>query len=329
MTMPVKHLLVVHFLRPIASESQARFEFTKQLLQNAFQLETCQRHIFVLTGEQNFSPELSAHGVEHYEGEKAYEFLLRLSCGLESALKGETDIFGQLKTAWKNYYPDSSSQDEVSRVLQFVFEDTKEIRHQYLQSNGGQSYGSLIRLWMRKQKPEIQPDNILLYGTGLLARSVFPYVLETQLVLANRSENSLRSFFKEVLNHSSADPSRISIALPEENLMKSLDEVSFAIFCIPQSEKDELLVSRLLNRKQPCEVIHLGIRRGEEGVWNKMNGKGLSTLDDLLDLQKGQGDMRSLSFKKAEMICHERAKHRALGLSLSHPHGWEDLALFS
>lgn len=331
MIMPVKELLVVHFLRPIASLDQARFEFVKKALPASFQLETCQRHIFVQVGVCGTSSDLRTQEVEFYEGEKAYEFLLKLSCGLESALKGETDIFGQLKTAWKNFYPDSSTQNDVARVLRSVFEDTKEIRHQYIQNTGGQSYGSLIRLWMKKRE-QLAVDfaeNILLYGTGLLARSVFPYLLESQLVLANRSENSLRSFFKEVLNHPSADPSKIGIAHSLENLMSSLSEVSYAVFCIPQSEKDELIVSKLLARQNPCEVIHLGIRRGEEGVWSKLNGKGLSTLDDLLELQKERGEMRSLFFKKAEMVCQERAKHRALGLSLSIPHGWEDLAMFS
>lgn len=327
----MKELIVVHFMRPIALEDQGRFEFCKKRLATSFQLETCQRQIFVQLEDCETVRDLTSAGVHFYSGEKAYGFLLRLSCGLESALKGETDIFGQLKTAWKGYYPDSGKQDLVARVLQSVFEDTKEIRHQYIQNRGGQSYGSLVRLWMKKteSKPSAGPESVLLYGTGLLARSVFPFLFDSPLVLANRTESSLKSFFKEVLNHPSADPSKVAAALTPESAFRALENATSVVFCIPITANDDVIVSQLLNREVPCEVIHLGIRRGEEGAWSRLIGRGLSTLDDLLELQKEQGEMRSIGFKKAEMVCAERAKHRSLGLSLSTPHGWEDLAIFS
>ncbi|MGK5088769.1 hypothetical protein WDW86_14525, partial [Bdellovibrionota bacterium FG-2] len=71
------------------------------LLPGAFFLDSCQRMLWVASSDFAWSRvELESH-LEIFQGEKAFQFLLRIATGLESQIIGETDFFGQLKQAWK------------------------------------------------------------------------------------------------------------------------------------------------------------------------------------------------------------------------------------
>jgi hypothetical protein len=63
----------------------------------------------------------------------AYAFLLRFACGLESKLVAETEIFGQIKQAWRDFSePRLALARQLSPWIQQLFQDAKEIRAQYL-----------------------------------------------------------------------------------------------------------------------------------------------------------------------------------------------------
>ena len=83
---------------------------------------------------------------EYYEGPHAYAFLLRLACGLESKLTGETEVFGQLKQAWAQFSERGSDQaQQLAGYMQSLFRDVKDVRSRFLSSIGSASYGSLVR----------------------------------------------------------------------------------------------------------------------------------------------------------------------------------------
>jgi hypothetical protein len=60
---------------------------------------------------------------------EAYQYLLKVSCGLDSQKKGEPHILGQVRKTWKSFeqaYQDRAKQ--LSTIMQAVFEDAKKIR---------------------------------------------------------------------------------------------------------------------------------------------------------------------------------------------------------
>src|SRR5262245_60181131 len=62
-----------------------------------FTLDTCQRRLWVGDARGGGFPAAAL------SGEEAYLLLLRIATGLESAVAGETDVFGQLKQAWREF----------------------------------------------------------------------------------------------------------------------------------------------------------------------------------------------------------------------------------
>ena len=115
----------------------------------AFVVHTCQRLVVVCIGRSHrdgLVPLLGEWHAEYYEGPHAYAFLLRLACGLESKLTGETEVFGQLKQAWAQFSERGSDQaQQLAGYMQSLFRDVKDVRSRFLSNIGSASYGALVR----------------------------------------------------------------------------------------------------------------------------------------------------------------------------------------
>lgn len=292
----------------------------RELLPDAFHLDSCQRLLWACWEyELDFAELPETADLTVFEGVDAYRFLLRVATGLESQIVGETDIFGQLKEAWRKH----GTNDEMGTLMQRLFEDTKDIRSRYLQNVGGASYGSLVRMMLKQcQGPT------LVVGAGQLAHSVSPYLLDQELWLLNRSTDNLGALYASLVARETAQgrmaPKVRIISKDEEALAWS--KAASVVVCIPfDPAKDAERVAWRANCAGP--VIHLGGHREAAGAWNQI--PGLQALDDVFALQKAQGDVRTTQVQQAARACDEKAKLRTLGASVTLPHGWEDLAIFA
>lgn len=317
--MQIESLRVVHLAKglQVGPGIGARLQ---QELSQLFHLDSCQRLLWVcneIEFDQLELPPVSELDV--FEGVDAYRFLLRVSTGLESQIVGETDIFGQLKEVWRK----SECDGELSALMQRLFEDTKDIRSRYLQNLGGASYGSLVRMMLRQS-----PGPRLIVGAGQLAQSVAPYLLDQELWISNRSAEKAAELQAQLL---ARDPSaggvsrRIRIVSVDEEA-QAWSRAASVVICIPlDAEKDVERAAWRQGSEGP--VIHLGGSSDAAGAWNRL--PAFEALDDLFALQKTQGDVRLTQVAQAARACDEKAKLRALGSSVTLPHGWEDLAVFA
>jgi glutamyl-tRNA reductase len=292
----------------------------------AFYLDTCQRVLWVCT-EEDF--ELSGScvdwsGHDILSGASAYSFLLRVATGLESQVVGETDVFGQLKEAWRKVSADLN--DDVDFWIQKVFEDTKEIRSRHLQHLGGVSYGTLVRKFL---KDRVHRGPTLLVGAGQLAQSVGPFLLDQEIWIINRSLKNAHSLAVELKSEYSA---RVRVLETPEEQAQAWTSAAQAIVCVPVvAAADQALVGLWKAGNELAGenriLLHLGAPKSQSGPWRAL--EGAYYLDDLFELQKAQGEVRSIQVAQAFRACEERAKLRALGTSVSIHHGWEDLAVFA
>jgi hypothetical protein len=301
--MQLDSLRVIHGLKKSAGSPD--LEHSAVNPSRVFFLDSCQRRLWVGASDALESDStLQKSALQNFKGVHAYLFLLRVATGLESEVKGETDIFGQLKEAWK-----ANPVAELESWMQRLFEDAKEIRSRYLQGLGGASYGTLVR----KLLPETGP--VLILGAGQIARSVAPFLLDRGLVLWNRSPARLFEFHAELAEKSAA---QIQVAASEYEawtLAKS------AVICVPISVP-------ISSGEMP--IVHLGGYRHQAEWASAPQFKCLvKYLDDVFELQRSQNELRFFQLAEAERACETRAKLRGLGGSLSIAHGWEDLATFN
>lgn len=321
--MRLESLRIIHLAKSPATQGSSHVAaLLKAAFPHAFALDSCQRLLWACWASElervqmrSELPEIAA--LEIFEGADAYQFLLRVAAGLESEIVGETDIFGQLKEAWRKNPVDA----EMSHLLERVFEDTKDIRSRYLQHLGGASYGSLVRMMLKQS-----PGPTLLVGAGQLAQSVAPYLADQELWIANRSADKAAALCAALTEQAQgALAPRIRIISPEEEAM-AWRKAASVVVCIPlDAERD----AHKVEWRKGCEgpVIHLGGHRAEAARWSEL--PAFEALDDLFALKKAQGDVRTTQVAQAGRACAEKAKLRSLGASVTLPHGWEDLAVFA
>lgn len=293
-----------------------------------FAFETCLRRLWISNSSANPAdrPTQPGFGTERYAGVEAYEFLLRVACGLESEIVGESDVFGQLKESWHVFRTGrTAGAQALESLMQRLFEDVKEIRSRHLATLGATTYGSLVRTLLGS---DIESPTLLV-GAGRMARVILPYLAGRPLLIANRTParaSQLRDELAASLRASSQV--RVLPADPAAELA-AWRSASNVIVCIPANpERDALRVQAWSGPgSRRGRLLHLGLLTSAGSVWSSI--PSIATLGDLFGLQAAHQDRRQLRFERARRACRERARLRDLGGPLSVAHGWEDLSLFA
>jgi glutamyl-tRNA reductase len=294
-----------------------------------FAIDTCQRRVAVVNGAQCAAlarREFPADGaLESFDGADAYAFLLRFAGGLESKLVAETEIFGQIKQAWREFSQRGSPlARQLSPWVQLLFQDAKAVRAQYLGNLGSASYGSQTR---RLLGDEANGGPTLLIGAGQLAQSVAPWLTGCELWLWNRTSERARELARELAKRDAARAVRVIEADLEAELA-AWRSARNVIVCIPaEAPRDAARVAAWSARRDRSgRVIHLGLGADGAAPWNEL--PELVSLGALYEMLQAQSELRRRQFERARRACLEKALLRSLGATSSHPHSWEDLAAF-
>jgi len=243
-------------------------------------LDTCLRRLLVQRGD-------ASHyiGAEHYQGADAYRYLLEVTTGLRSKVPGETNVFGQFKSAVASFEHKGRRTDvaELRPVLRRVIDDTRRIRREQLRGIGGASYGRLVRRLIRPGPR----DRVLFVGAGNLAASMLPFFRQYIVGLWNRSSSALAS----------------DAALPFR-----YDEVERAgawahhvILTTPPDAGNDGLWGRALAGRKDCTTVHLGHRRNQHPTWRV--GARHFDLDHVFELRAELDGYRSLQIERARAAC--------------------------
>jgi glutamyl-tRNA reductase len=296
---------------------------------DCFVLDTCQRRVAIVGGAAALElarQQFPADGaLESFQGTDAYAFLLRFAAGLESKLVAETEIFGQIKQAWREFSEGGSPlARQLSPWVQLLFQDAKEIRAQHLSRLGSASYGSQTR---RLLGDDANGGATLLIGAGQLAQSIAPWLPGCELWLSNRTRERALELARELAKREPARPVRVIDAGLEAELA-AWRAARNVVVCVPaDAPRDIARVAAWRERiERPGRVIHLGLGSDGAAPWTEL--PQLVSLGALFEMLQAQSQQRRRQFERARRACQEKALLRSLGANSSHPHSWEDLAAF-
>lgn len=260
----------------------------------AFVMETCLRRVMI-TADIEVARALSAlRPPETFTASAGYRFLLEVATGLQSAIPGETNVFGQFKRAWESFrsVADQQAIGSLAGIVARTIRDTRTIRRQFLQHIGGASYGALARRLLQPRSG----DRILFVGAGELARSMLPFFRGFDIGVWNRRPPGA-AFAAAGRLFASGDG---AIAA---------EWAHHIIMTTPVDQSNDECWARWLDASLVQTVLHLGHRRG-----NNLRGPTHAIsydLDDLFELRRSQSNIRSLQLERARLACQECARQAA------------------
>ena len=293
---------------------------------DVFQIDTCQRRVALLTDAallERLRAHLPADGaVQIFAGAEAYAFLLRFACGLESRLVAETEIFGQIKQAWRAYELGAGALCRaLAPLMRQLFQDTKEIRAQFLSGTGSASYGSQVRRLLRNSAS----GPALLIGAGQLAQSVAPWIECSELWLWNRTPAKAEALAAQLRQRHPERAVRV-LASDLSSEIEAWQQVQNIVLCVPaDAERDLERIRAWQSRAQPDgQVLHLGGDMRAHPQWCSV--RALTSLDTLFDMLQEQSDQRQRQVQRALQFCTDKAQLRGHAGTAHQADGREDVA---
>lgn len=144
--------------------------------------ETCRRVLWLSFSGRAAFDALTERGfdIDFHEGSSAYKFLLEIISGLHSPIFGETEVLGQFREFLRKHLEDGTVVSAQFRPWSiFLLEDSKAVRHEFLQNIGHHSYGSIVRKWTR------DVSNVAVFGSGQLAQEILPWLPKSTRVFSH------------------------------------------------------------------------------------------------------------------------------------------------
>lgn len=299
----------------------------------AFVLQTCQRTVVVCTDAELCAALASAFpfGTQLVcnADVAAYEALLRLACGLESRLAGETEVFGQLKKAWARFSGRGSLlAAQLASTIQGLFRDVKAIRSQYLSGIGSASYGSLVRRVLDSAVlgSDQGADIVLVVGAGQLAASVAPWLQANEIWIWNRTADKAEALAAEMRRRAPGKAVRV-LASDAAAELEAWRCATHVVVCVPaDADRDPARVAAWSEpRAVRGKLVHLGVNLQVRalaglGVWDA--AAELLHMGAMYDLLRASNELRAGLLDHARRACAEKAQAAAGVLRIEVPaHG--------
>ena len=261
-----------------------------------FYLGTCQRQVLVSAHPIDMSPDLYSH---YFRGAEAYQFLLEVTCGLKSKLAGESEVLAQFKLAFQSYVESRQGNGSLITIFEKLLKDTKDVRHQYLNGIGKNSYGGLVRRLFK----QYEGQSVLVLGGGDLAYQILTNLKKHHPVsLSGRNPEKLSPLVEKFQtpivdwkNYSKWSEFQLVVNTigSEEKLLSHSD------FFIPWGD----------NHKETGKFIDLGSPSPLDTPW--ATSEGVIRLQELFQLVGDLGQEKNEKISSAAKLIGELTQKRS------------------
>jgi glutamyl-tRNA reductase len=235
----------------------------------------------------------------HKEAEAAVAHLFRVASGLDSLVVGETEILGQVKTA----YQFSQSQGATGKITNVLFQRAlfvgKHIRTKTQLSEGASSVGSVAVQLAEKIFGSLEERNVLVLGAGEMAEITARHLMSQKigsLTILNRTVEKARALAAQL--GGTAGPLD---ALSQELLRTDI------VICSTASEKpliahDELAACMKSRMGRSLYFVDIAVPRNIDPAAHALDNVYVYNMDDLQALVEKNMDRRRQEVDQAELL---------------------------
>lgn len=234
-----------------------------------------------------------------HEEEAAIKHLFQVVAGLDSMVIGESEVLGQVKTAYKIALENKSIDGKLKRLFEYSFSVAKNVRTNTDIGGNAISFMYTSILLIKKIFSTVEEKKCLLIGAGEMTELALKYLKSNnvnEITICNRKEEKGKKLATE-------NDCRYSNLNNLSNIIHEYDVIitstSSSLPLIGKGNIENALTRRSNNS---IVIIDLGVPRDVESQIKNLDNVYLYTIDDLGQIIERNYKIREKSIKDAEEI---------------------------
>jgi glutamyl-tRNA reductase len=236
------------------------------------------------------------------------EHLACVAAGLDSMVVGETEIFGQLKDAYRAAQDAGSTSTAANRTFQRVFSAGKKVRTETRITAGPTSLGAVAVQLAGRALGNLDGANVLVVGAGEIARS-------TAQSLRSRGAESIfvanRSYDRAVLlaEQVGGKVIRFSEWVPYlEQIDIVIVSTAAPVYVVTSEVLNKVLVTRA---QRPLFLIDLSVPRNVDPACADLPDVHLYDIDDMQGIVSDTHSKRASQIERGMSIVRDWLRENA------------------
>jgi glutamyl-tRNA reductase len=252
-------------------------------------------------------------GAHQIAGEEFYAFvephslrhLFKVACGLDSMVLGETEIFGQLKTAYGLAFKHGHTGARLNKAFQRAFHTAKHIRTHTNIQRGSVSVASVTVELAEKIFNSLGDREVLVIGAGDTSEKTARALLSRgakNIVVTNRSFDRAQALAGELGG----------CAVPFDDWAAKFEKIDIVIsstsaphHILNRAKLEPLMKAR---RQRPLLLIDIAVPRDIDPEVNFLENVYLYNVDDLQGIANDYLKLRREEIARCEVMIAEKVK---------------------
>ena len=234
-----------------------------------------------------------------HQEEDAIKHLFKVVAGLDSMVIGESEVLGQVKTAYKTALDNKSIDGKLKRLFEYSFSVAKNIRTNTDIGGNAISFMYTSILLIKKIFSTVEEKKCLLIGAGEMTELALKYLKSNnvnEITICNRKEEKGKKLaIDNGCRYSNLN--NLSNIIHEHDVI--ITSTSSSLPLIGKGNIENALTKR---NNDSIVIIDLGVPRDVESQIKNLDNVYLYTIDDLGQIIEKNYKIREKSVKDAEEI---------------------------
>ena len=234
-----------------------------------------------------------------HQEEDAIEHLFKVVAGLDSMVIGESEVLGQVKTAYKIALDNKSIDGKLKRLFEYSFSVAKNVRTNTDIGGNAISFMYTSILLIKKIFSTVEEKKCLLIGAGEMTELALKYLKSNNvndITICNRKEEKGK---KLALENSCRYSKLNNLSTIIHDYDVIITSTSSSLPLIGKGNVENALIKR---NNDSIVIIDLGVPRDVESQIKTLDNVYLYTIDDLGQIIEKNYKIREKSIKDAEEI---------------------------
>ncbi|HRW38667.1 MAG: glutamyl-tRNA reductase [Acidimicrobiales bacterium] len=271
--------------------------------------------------------EFADHLYVHYDAE-AIRHLFSVSAGLDSAVIGEAEILGQVRTAWERAGEEGTAGPVLNLLFRHALETGKRARTDTGIARGTASVSHAAVEMAAERLGDLAGAKVLIMGAGEMAEGMATALQGAGVAdvqVANRTWRKARALADRI-GGAAVRLSDLSTALTEIDLLLTSTGAT-----VPVVEHDDFAPVMAERAGRPLLIVDIAVPRDVDPAVAQLPGVTLLNIDDLRRFAQAGVERRSHELAAVESIIDEElgrfrsaASARGAAPLVASLHRWAD-----